>query len=360
MGEIATFRSNLAFMLTLELGPSSTGNPLRIGVLAYPGCFASEVFGVPDLLTIASHVARAAGALDAPDEVSIVSARRRVAASGGAAIAVTSLREVDTLIVPGFELAPGLDLDATLASLGPEVAAIRAHRQSGAAPVTICVGAFLAAEAGALDGRQATTSWLFADALRRRHSAVDVRAENLTITDAGVTTTAAFSAMYDLALNMIRQRHGAAVARRTARIALLDDARSTQAPYVDPKLLPTADTAFSASVRQWLDQHLNSSYHLPSLAAQFHVSTRTLLRRFRADTGQTPLEYLQATRMRRACQLLETTDLTISAVAAAVGYRDAGTLTKIFTRHIGRKPTDYRSAFRRRGVPPAPVTLPPS
>lgn len=126
---------NLASMQPLELGPSSTGNPLRIGVLAYPGCFASEVFGVPDLLTIASHVARAAGGVDAPDEVSIVSPRRRVAASGGVPIAVTSLREADTLIVPGFELVPGLDLDATLASLGPEVAAIGAHRQSGAVVV---------------------------------------------------------------------------------------------------------------------------------------------------------------------------------------------------------------------------------
>ena len=329
-------------------------------MLAYPGCFASEVFGVPDLLTIASHVARAASGVDAPYHVSIVSPRRRVAASGGTPIAVTSLREVDTLIVPGFELAPGLDLDATLASLGPEVATIRAHRQSGLPLVTICVGAFLAAEAGVLDGRQATTSWLFADALCRRHPTVDVRAENLTITDAGVTTTAAFSAMYDLALNMIRQRSGAAVARLTARIALLDDARCTQAPYVDPQLLPTAGTAFSTSVTRWLDQHLRSSYHLPSLAAQFHVSTRTLLRRFRADTGQTPLEYLQASRVRKARNLLETTDLAISVVAAAVGYRDSGTLTKIFTRHIGRKPTDYRSAFRRRGVPPAPVLLPPS
>lgn len=329
-------------------------------MLAYPGCFASEVFGVPDLLTIASHVARAAGGVGALYEVSIVSPRRRVAASGGVPIAVTSPHEVDLLIVPGFELSPGLDLDATLALLGPEVAAIRAHRHSGAALVTICVGAFLAAEAGVLDGRHATTSWLFADALGRRHPTVDVHAENLTITDAGVTTTAAFSAMYDLALNLIRQRSGATVARRTARIALVDDARSTQTPYVDPELLPTADTAFSASVTRWLDQHLRSSYHLPSLAAQFHVSTRTLLRRFRADTGQTPLEYLQTSRMRKACHLLETTDLTVSAVGTAVGYQDAGTLTKIFNRHIGRKPTDYRSAFRRRGIPPEPVTLPPS
>jgi transcriptional regulator GlxA family with amidase domain len=336
---------NLASVQMMGPGPLSTGSPLRIGVLAYPGCFASEVFGVPDLLTIASHVAHDR---EPQYEVSVVSPRRRVEASGGVQIAVTSLREVDMLIVPGFELAPGLDLAATLASLGPEIAAIRAHRQSGAALVTICVGAFLAAEAGVLDGRQATTSWLFAGALGQRYPAVDVRADRLTVIDAGVTTTAAFSAMYDLALDVIREHSGAVVARRTARIALVDDSRAAQTPYVDPQLLPTAGTAFSASVRRWLDQHLRDSYHLPSLAAQFHVSTRTLLRRFRADTGQTPLEYLQAARVRRACHLLETTDLAISAVAAAVGYRDAGTLTKIFTRHIGRKPTGYRSSFRRR------------
>ncbi len=353
------FMGNLATMQELEAERSRTSSSLRIGVLAYPGCLASEVFGVPDLLNIASHVARASGGVSAPYEVSIVSPRPRVVASGDVPIAVTPLRELDLLIVAGFELAPGLDLDATLASLAPEVAAIRAHRQSGAALVTICVGAFLAAESGVLDGRQATTSWLFADAFARRYPSVSVRAENLTITDAGVTTTAAFSAMYDVALNLIRQCSGAAVARLTARIALLDDARSKQTPYVERQLLPDADTAFSASVRRWLDHHLCSSYHLPSLAAQFHVSTRTMLRRFRADTGQTPLEYLQASRMRRARSLLETTDLAISAVAAAVGYQDAGALSKIFTRHIGRKPTEYRSSFRRRDVPPAPVTWTP-
>lgn len=135
---------------------------LRVGVLAYPGCFASEVFGVPDLLTMAAHVA---GSGRAGFEVSVVSPRRRVVASGGAALAVVPPREVDVLIVPGFELAPDLDLDGTLAALRPEVAAIRAHAASGQAIVSICVGAFLLAEAGLLDGRQATTAWLYAERL---------------------------------------------------------------------------------------------------------------------------------------------------------------------------------------------------
>ncbi|RFU38795.1 helix-turn-helix domain-containing protein [Actinomadura logoneensis] len=318
---------------------------LRVGVLAYPGCFASEVFGVPDLLTMAAHVA---GPHRPGFEVSVVSPRRRVAASGGVALAVTAPREVDVLVVPGFELLPGLDLDARLAALTAEVAVVRAHAATGAAVVSICVGAFLLAEAGLLHGRQATTAWLFAGELARRCPGADVRPDRLVVTDRGVTTTAAFSAMYDFALGLIRRHSGSGVARTTARMALLDDARSSQTPYVDARLLPRPGDGFARRVMRELDQNLAARYDLAALAAVFNVSTRTLLRRFAEETGQSPLAYLQAARVRRARHLLETTDRTVAGVAAAVGYRDPGTFAALFARHTGQRPRDYRAAFRRR------------
>ncbi|WP_206068661.1 GlxA family transcriptional regulator [Nonomuraea composti] len=319
---------------------------MRVAVLAYPGCFASEVFGVPDLLTMATHVAGPGG----PGyEVSIVSPRRRVLASGGAALDVSPLREADVLLVPGFELAPGLDMDARLAPLGPEVAAIRAHAAAGTAVVAICVGAFLLAEAGLLDGRRATTAWLLAGELARRYPGIDVRPELLVVTDTGVTTTAAFSAMYDFALNLIRRHSGAGVARTTARVALVDDARSSQAPYIDGRLLPRPGNAFSQQVMRRLDQNLAARYDLAALSAAFQVSTRTLLRRFAEETGQSPLAYLQAARVRRARHLLETTDRTVAGISAAVGYADPGAFAALFARHTGRRPRDYRAAFRRTG-----------
>ncbi|MQY05352.1 GlxA family transcriptional regulator [Actinomadura macrotermitis] len=319
---------------------------LRVGVLAYPGCFASEVFGVPDLLTMAAHVA-------GPDrdgyEVSVVSPRRRVVASGGAALAVSAPGEADVLVVPGFELRPGLDVDARLASLAPEIAVVRAHAAAGGAVVSICVGAFLLAEAGLLAGRRATTAWLFADELARRCPDVDVRPDRLVVTDRGVTTTGAFSAMYDFALELIRRHSGAGVARATARVALVDDARSTQTPYVDAALLPQPGHGFARRVMRRLDQDLAAPYDLAALAKAFDVSTRTLLRRFAQETGQSPLEHLQAARVRRARHLLETTDQTVAAVSAAVGYRDPGTFAALFARHTGRRPRDYRAAFRASG-----------
>lgn len=317
---------------------------LRIGVLAYPGCFASEVFGVPDLLTMAMHVS---GPDAARYEVTIISPRRRVIASGGASLGVSALRPVDVLVVPGFELAAGLDLDAKLAGLGPEIAAVRAHARSGGVVVSICVGAFLLGAAGLLEGRQVTTAWLFADVLAERCRGADVRSDRLVVTDSGVTTTAAFSAMYDFALDLIRGHSGSSVARTTARIALVDDSRTSQMPYVDARLLPQPGNEFARTVMRRLDQHLAEPYDLAALAGAVNVSTRTLLRRFAAQTGRTPLDYLQTSRVRRARHLLETTDLTVAAIAGTVGYRDPNSFAALFARHTGRRPRDYRVAFHR-------------
>jgi transcriptional regulator GlxA family with amidase domain len=324
--------------------------PVRVGVLAYPGCFASEVYGVPDLLVMAGHVAAAQGVERDGYEVRVVSPRQRVVAAGGQALDVRAVRPVDLLIVPGFELRPPLDLAARLAGLGPELAAISAQAAAGGALASICVGAFLLAEAGVLDGREATTSWLFADRLARRYPAVRVRPDQLVLTDGRVTTTAAFSAMYDYALQLIGARSGPQVARGTARLALVDDARTSQTPYVDPALLPDPAHAFSRSVQRHLDRTLSTPYHLPTLAAEFHTSTRTLLRRFRAETGRTPLAYLQSARIHRARHLLETTTLPITRIAATLGYTDPSTFSTLFTRHTGHRPSEYRTAFHRGGT----------
>ncbi|MFB9682437.1 GlxA family transcriptional regulator [Streptosporangium vulgare] len=260
---------------------------------------------------------------------------------------VSPLREVDVLVVPGFELMPGLDVDAKLAPLAPEIAAIRSHAAAGTAVVSICVGAFLLAEAGLLDRRRATTAWLLADELARRCPDADVRPEHLVVTDTGVTTTAAFSAMYDFALELIRRHSGVGVARTTARVALVDDARSSQTPYVDAQFLPQPGNEFSHRIMRRLDQNLAARYDLAALSDTFKVSTRTLLRRFADETGRSPLEYLQSSHVRRARHLLETTDQTVARISAAVGYKDPGTFAALFAKHTGRRPGDYRSAFRR-------------
>ncbi|MFD0345301.1 GlxA family transcriptional regulator [Kitasatospora aburaviensis] len=258
-------------------------------------------------------------------------------ASGGSALDVSAVRPVDVLIVPGFELSPTLDLDATLADLRPEVASIRSQADSGTAVVSICVGAFLVAEAGLLDGREATTSWLFADRFARRYADVRLRRESLVVTDRG-------------------DDHGGLQRHVRLRAAVRPGARRSphrpqyradrpgrrRALHADALRRPGAHAhrgqEFSLGVKRWLDQNLGARYDLPALAREFHVSTRTMLRRFAAEAGETPLAYLQAVRVRRARHLLETTDRTVAGIAADVGYRDPGTFSGIFARHTGRRP----------------------
>lgn len=328
-------------------------SPYRVGLLAYDGCFASEVFGVVDLFTVANHVALAGSATRAPFEIVVLSPRRSVTASGGVRIGVAPVEDVDLLVVPGFELAPGLDLGARLATLDREVEVVRDAASRGRAVASICVGAFLLGEGGLLDGRDVTTAWLFASALAERYPTARVDDTALVLRDRGITTAAAFSAMFDLVVDVVRTRCSPSVARMTARITLVNDARTTQSPYVDEAALAASPRRFSDEVKQWLTSRAADPYDLGSLAAAFHVSTRTMLRRFHAETGESPLRHLQHVRVRRAKHLLETTDLGLHEIMNAVGYRDPGSFRRVFAERTGVSPADYRRDFRR----PAPAAV---
>ena len=175
----------------------------------------------------------------------------------------------------------------------------------------------------------------------------DVRPERLVVTDAGVTTTAAFSAMYDFALDLIREHSGARVARTTARIALVDDARSSQTPYVDARLLPQPGTGSPAGSCDGSTRTSPRATTSARLADAFHVSTRTLLRRFADETGQSPLDYLQSARVRRAPTPPRDDRPHRRQHLHRGRLPGPGTFAALFAKHTGRRPRDYRAAFRR-------------
>ncbi len=180
---------------------------MRIGIVAYEGCFATEVFAVSDFLRIANHVARdngtAAGALF---RTSVVAASPEpVTVAGGFTIEARPWRHgFDLLVVPGFELTPATDLDVRLADRSREIDFLRTAGRRGTRIASVCVGAFLLGEAGLLDERRCTTSWLFASTLARRYPQSTVCAESLIVTDDRITTTAAFTASLDLATTIVR------------------------------------------------------------------------------------------------------------------------------------------------------------
>ncbi|RFA29219.1 hypothetical protein CAI21_10655 [Alkalilimnicola ehrlichii] len=321
----------------------------RVAILLYADCLTMEVCAVNDLLLLANRIAQTETSCASPPFIveTISVGRRRVTAAGGIRLSASpASSNMDLLIVPGLDFG-GLDISRTrLAEHGREAAFIRRTFARGVPVASICVGAFMLAEAGLLSGRKATTAWLFAPILARLYPAIDVRPDALLLEDTGVTTAGAFSAATDLALHLVRTFAGPTLAQQTANVALIDQGRDSQAPFIDRRLrAPIQEDKFSARVQRWLVNHVDEPYDLPRLAAAFHISPRTLLRRFKKETDTSPLAYLQQHRIQIAQELLRSTSLTVAQITERVGYADVATFCSLFNRRVRLSPTAYRKRF---------------
>ncbi len=335
--------------MTARAKTTKTTRPLRIAVLAYAGCMGTEIFGVADVLLIASHLARALGRATAPafDVQVVAPVGRTVAVAGGFTVGVQRPAGVyDLLIVPGLEIRRLDEWDQKLGALKKELAFIRKTFASGTAVASVCIGTFLLGEAGLLSGRRATTAWLCAAELGRRYPAARVQADAVLLEDGAVVTTGAVSSAFDLAMHIVKKTLGADVAVATARLALLPPSRASQAPYVDATLLSNTMPSFSQNVAQWMRARLAQPYDLERLAQAFHVSSRTLLRRVKQQTGQSPLSLLQQARVEKAKQLLCSTRWSLVRITEAVGYADVPTFSRMFANQVGETPAQFR---RRNG-----------
>ena len=328
--------------------PFETAEPKtwRIGVLAYPGCMGTQVFGMAELLRLALDLAEARrpGA-HALLDVQVLGLRgRSVAIAGGTVISTRAPRgRYDILIVPGMEINHRVDWDRALAPLALECAYIQKAFAAGTPVASVCIGAFLLGEAGLLQGRRVTTAWLLTQALGQRYPGSSVDATAMLLDDAGVVTTGAVSSAFDLAIHLIKHTLGADIATATARVSLLPPERLSQAPFVDARLLPpTRLPSFSQQVSQWLQHRLAQPFQLEALAAAFLVSPSTLLRRVKIETSQTPLALLQAARVERAKQLLHSTPHSLAQITEAVGYTDVASFSRLFGRLVGESPARYR------------------
>ncbi|MBH8581656.1 GlxA family transcriptional regulator [Bisbaumannia pacifica] len=321
---------------------------MRVAILVFDRCLSMEACTISDLLLMANRVALAGSShAEAPFRVEMVSVgRRRITAAGGVELkASPATPEIDLLIVPGVDFARLEVRQGDIAVFDQEIRFIRRCFAAGVPVASVCAGAFLLAEAGLLHGRRATTAWLFAPQLARLYPDVRVDSEALMVEDGGVTTAGAFSAAADLAVHLVRRRGGAPLARRVAGLALLAPSRESQAPYVEAPLVREREVRFSARVEQWLIQRYDEPYDLQRLAAAFHCSTRTLLRRFNREVGTTPLACLQRHRVEVAKGLLRSSSLTVAEITERVGYRDVATFCALFGRLVRLSPAAYRRQF---------------
>jgi AraC family transcriptional regulator, transcriptional activator FtrA len=266
---------------------------------------------------------------------------RRVRTQSGFVVEAThglrALDRADTIVVPGtVGTAPSPRLLRAL---------VRAHER-GARIASICVGAFVLAEAGLLDGRRATTHWYAADALQRRFPQIDVDPDVLYIDDGDILTSAGMGAGIDLCLHMVACDHGAEVAAAVARRLVVPLHRSGgQAQFVDTPVSTDKGNGIGPLL-EWAQRELPHGVSVDELARRAAMSPRTLTRRFRAATGLPPGEWLAHERLRLAQRLLETTDDAVELVARRAGYDSSVTMRAQFASRLRTSPRAYRRTFR--------------
>jgi transcriptional regulator GlxA family with amidase domain len=319
-------------------------------VLVLPGAFATSVALTLDMLNAAAGLAPRLK-LPVPRWRVVTTAGPAVTLSNGLLVQATPLPprprpEASTWLVPGLGLDRPALLTTRLADADMQAAAraLAAHGRHGGPVAASCSAVFLLQAAGLLRHRRVTTSWWLAATLRQLEPRCVVDADQMLCADGPVTTAGAALAHTDLMLHLLRTRCGVALADAVARVLLIDG-RQAQAPFVVPAMLSNGHALIARLVAR-IEAALPQPPSVQALANEFALSPRTLARHVQAATGQSTMALVQSVRLHRARQLIESSRMSIEAVAAQVGYQDATALRRLMQKSAGANPSRFRSAVK--------------
>ena len=250
------------------------------------------------------------------------------------------LQSADIIIVPGWREVNERPSAEVLLALQ------RAYRR-GATIVGLCLGAFVLAEAGLLDGKTATTHWNWAAAFRERFPQVRLEPDVLYVDEGRILTSAGTAAGLDCCLHLLQRICGARVANRVARRLVIAPHRAGgQAQFVEEPMPQSAAGDRLGAVLAWAAGHLRESHSIESLAQRAAMSRRSFTRHFQKATGASVLQWLLQKRLAAASRLLEDGTQPVEAIATAVGFGSAASLRQHFMRSYGLSPQAYRRQFR--------------
>jgi len=332
---------------------STPKTPVTVALLVFPETTASVVYGMYDLfmsvgrdwgaivegrpgpqLMRAIVVAAKAGAIGVGNDVQIM--------------AQTSLADcppVDIVCVSEVALPPDEPLAERFRS---EVEWLKQRHADGTIIASACSGAMLLAEAGLLDGLDATTHWAYCDVLRQRHPKVKVREQRaLVVSGEGqrLVMAGGGTTWLDLALYLIARSVGVEYAMQVARLSLIDWHAIGQQPFARLARSRQVEDAVIARCQAWIAEHYNEPNPVTALLRLSGLAERSFKRRFQSATGMPPLEYVHALRIEEAKQMLEAGDAPIETIAHEVGYEDAAFFSRLFKRKVSLSPAQYRKRF---------------
>jgi len=318
---------------------------MKITVLALDGVFDTGLATVLDAFAIANELTAMLGRESPRFDVAVTGVRRRVRTALGLSVPVVSAgsgNAPDCVIVPaiGCKMPAPLEQALSRPDVRDGLTALRAWADGGALLAAACVGTFVLAETGLLDGEEATTTWWLAPMFRQRYPKVKLDESRMVVHSGRTVTAGAALSHIDLALALIRQS-SPEVASLVAKY-LVVDARPSQAAYAISDHLVHADPLVERFER-WARSHLNRGFSLDKAANAIATSKRTLARHLHDTLGKTPLSYFQDLRVERAVHLLKTTEHDIERIAAMVGYADGVTLRTLLRRRLGRGVRELRA-----------------
>lgn len=334
----------------------SASKPVRVALLAPAVATASTLYGFYDLLISAGrdwcwlHTGSPGPSLMEPLIVSRDGSGFR--AANGAWVQpdcrIDEALDAAVVCIPDLFIAPQERLDGRFEA---EIAYLRECHARGAILASACSAAMLLAEAGLLDGHEATTHWAYCDSLAQRYPKVRVRpGHSLVVSgvDQRLLLGGGGTAWYDLALFLVARLFGVEEAMRLARLYLIEWHDVGQQPFASLACSRSADDAVVAHCQRWISEHHAASAPVATLiemAAVMDVSERAFQRRFAKATGMSPLEYVHLVRMEEAKQLLEASNKPVEEIANDVGYEDASFFARLFKRKVGITPAQYRRRF---------------
>lgn len=253
---------------------------------------------------------------------------------------------MDVIIVSDLFLEPDLDFTG----MWPEaIVWLQAQHRQGAIICSVCTGSLLLAQAGFLDGREATTHWSARDTFKQCYPKVKLQAEKVLVPSGkehDVVTSGGSASWTDLSLYLISRFCGEDEARRISKVFLFGDRSQGQLPFAAMVRPRQHEDASIAQCQSWIAENYHVSNPVAEMARRSGLNDRTFKRRFHASTGYTPIDYVQSLRVEEAKHMLETTAEPIEDISGQVGYEDGGSFRRLFKRTVGTSPQRYRQRYQ--------------
>jgi transcriptional regulator GlxA family with amidase domain len=319
---------------------------MKINILALDSAFDTGLAAVMDAFGTANELAQMQGLGSLRFEVSLTGLRRHVKTALGLTVPVVPLEQAplpDWVVVPaiGYKMPDALEQALRRPEVREAGDALQAWSAAGSGIAAACIGTFVLAESGLLEGQAATTTWWLAPMFRQRYPGVALDESRMLVSSGRFLTAGAALSHMDMALALVRQA-SPELAALTARY-LIVDSRPSQSAYAIADHLAHADPLVEGFER-WARSRLDRGFSLDDAASTLATSKRTLARRMDEVLGKSPLSYFQDLRVERAVHLLKTSSHNLDRIAEMVGYADGVTLGALLRKKLGRGVREIRAS----------------